>query len=238
MLNARIQHGGDLKTRKPFVRFYDPQFSIVSEFESNAHEGRTFSLRRFLFQYKPDKLKSAVRRRAGSDGIPYGIDNDNLYTPFVRRVRWKTTTTKAPDFYRTLSCVLKLSYCDVIMGAMASQITSLTVVYSMVNSGADQRKHQSSASLAFVRGIHRWPVNSLHKWPVTRKMLPFDDVIMYGVIRGYIWQKVNIHEDTSTALAEKNVVSPWCCLSPISIKRRTESPSSMTYDSVYIVIHL
>ena len=37
---------------------------------------------------------------------------------------------------------------------------------------------ESSASLAFVRGIHRWPVNSPHKWPVTRKMFPFDDVIM------------------------------------------------------------
>ena len=44
--------------------------------------------------------------------------------------------------------------------------------------GADQRKHQSSASLALVRGIHRWPVNSPHKGPVTRKMFPFDDVIM------------------------------------------------------------
>ena len=43
---------------------------------------------------------------------------------------------------------------------------------------ADQRKHQSSASLAFVRGIHQGPVNSPHKWPVTRKMFPFDDVIM------------------------------------------------------------
>ena len=47
-----------------------------------------------------------------------------------------------------------------------------------VYSGADQRKHQSSTSLAFVRGIHRWPVNSPHKWPVARKMFPFDDVIM------------------------------------------------------------
>ena len=45
-------------------------------------------------------------------------------------------------------------------------------------SAADQRKHQSSASLALVRGIHRGPVNSPHKWPVTRKMFPFDDVIM------------------------------------------------------------
>ena len=69
-------------------------------------------------------------------------------------------------------------YSDVIMGTIASQITSLTSVYSIVYSVADQRKHQSSASLAFVRGIHRCPVNSPHKGPVTRKMFPFDDVIM------------------------------------------------------------
>ena len=69
------------------------------------------------------------------------------------------------------------------MGAMASQITSSTIVYSTVYSGADQRKHQSSASLAFVRGMHRWPVNSPHKRPVTRKMFPFDDVLMVGIMQ-------------------------------------------------------
>ena len=58
------------------------------------------------------------------------------------------------------------------------QIPSRTIVYSNVYSGADQRKHQSSASLAFVRGIHWWPVNSPHKWSVMRKMFPFDDVII------------------------------------------------------------
>ena len=51
---------------------------------------------------------------------------------------------------------------DVIMSTMASQITSLTIVYSTVYSGTDQRKHQSSASPAFVRGIQRWPVNFPH----------------------------------------------------------------------------
>ena len=60
-------------------------------------------------------------------------------------------------------------YNEVMMSTMASQITSLTIVYSTVYSSTDQRKHQSSASLAFVWGIHRWPVNSLHKGPVTRK---------------------------------------------------------------------
>ena len=83
----------------------------------------------------------------------------------------------------------------------ASQITSLTIVYSTVYSDADQRKHQSSASLAFVRGIHRGPVNSPHKWPVTRKMFPFDDVIMtYQFLRctrlqvnmNSIWRPKNI----------------------------------------------
>ena len=72
-----------------------------------------------------------------------------------------------------------LHYDDVIMDAIASQITSLTIVYSTVYSDADQRKHQSSASLAFAWGIHRGLVNSPHKWPVTRKMFPFDDVIMF-----------------------------------------------------------
>ena len=70
-------------------------------------------------------------------------------------------------------------YSGVIMGAMASQITSLTIVYSTIYSGVDQRKHQSSASLAFVRAIHRWPMDSPHRGPVTRKRFPFDDVIMY-----------------------------------------------------------
>ena len=64
------------------------------------------------------------------------------------------------------------------MSAIACQITSLTIVYSTVYSDADQRIHQSSASLAFVLGIHRGPVNSPHKWPVTRKMFTFDDVII------------------------------------------------------------
>ena len=69
-------------------------------------------------------------------------------------------------------------YNNVIMSAMASQITDVSIVCSAVGSGTDQRKHQSSASLAFVRGIHRWPGNSPHIRPVTRKMFPFDDVII------------------------------------------------------------
>ena len=79
-------------------------------------------------------------------------------------------------------------YCDVIMGAMASPITSLTIVYSTIYSGADQRKHQSSASLAFVRRIHRSPVNSPHKWPIPRNKFPFKDGIMHFHVSSYILQ--------------------------------------------------
>ena len=69
-------------------------------------------------------------------------------------------------------------YNDVILNAMASQNSGVSIVCSTVGSAGDQRKHQSSASLAFVRGIHRLPVNSPHKRPVMRKISPFDDVIM------------------------------------------------------------
>ena len=78
----------------------------------------------------------------------------------------------------SLRIINVLHYNDRIMTATATQITSVSIVCSTIGSDADQRKRQSSASLAFVRGIHRWPVNSPHKRPVTRKMFPFDDVII------------------------------------------------------------
>ena len=92
-------------------------------------------------------------------------------------------------------CPIWYHYSDVIMGALASQITSLTIVYSIVYSDVDQRKHQSPASLAFVRGIHRGPVNSPHKWSVTRKMFLFDDVIM----QWWIQHGTGIHKTLSVA---------------------------------------
>ena len=81
---------------------------------------------------------------------------------------------------RLMQCVIgvELHYGDVIMGAMATQITSLTIVYFNLLFRHNSCKHQSSASLAFVRGISRWLANSPHKWPVKRKMFPLDDVIM------------------------------------------------------------
>ena len=87
------------------------------------------------------------------------------------------------ELYRTELLSWLKHYNDVIMSAMASQIISLTIAYSTVHSGLDQRKHQSSASLAFVRGIHQWPVNFPHRWPVSRKMFPFDGFII--CLRGH-----------------------------------------------------
>ena len=99
-----------------------------------------------------------------------------IYIYIYILVRELTGVPMQPPWYSASN------YIDVIMTTMVSQITSLTVVYSTVYSDADQRKHQSSASLAFVWGIHRGPVNSSHNGPVTRKMFPFDDVIMGTIL--------------------------------------------------------
>ena len=93
-------------------------------------------------------------------------------------------------------------YCDVITSTMASQITSGTIVYLTVYSGADQRKYQSSVSLAFVRGIHRWPVNSPHKGPVTRKIFLFDDVIMRSGHITMLQRYMRKHEHVETCLIQ------------------------------------
>ena len=76
---------------------------------------------------------------------------------------------------------------DIIMGMVASHITSLTIVYSIVLSGPDQRKHQNS--LDCVREIHRWPVNSPQKGPVTRKTFPFHDIILKHMATWILWNK-------------------------------------------------
>ena len=82
------------------------------------------------------------------------------------------------------------------MSMMASQITNLTIVYSIVYSGTDQRKHQRFASLALVRGIHRWPVNSPHKGPVTPNLFPFDGAIIFVMpshSNVYVWYITVLH---------------------------------------------
>ena len=110
-------------------------------------------------------------------------------------------------------------YGDVIMGMIASQITSLTIIYSTVYSDADQRKHQISASLAFLRGIHQGPVNSPHKWPVTQKMFPFDDVIMVSTVHLFcrwevlrvLWHKQSVGEKLTRMVGESLFGAHTCC---------------------------
>ena len=113
----------------------------------------------------------------------------------------------------------KTDYTDVIMGTMASQITSLTIVSSTVYSGTDQIKYYSSASLAFVREIHRWPVNSPHKGPVTRKMFPFDDVIMK------IRQRTNrVHNSWGILRISTILHNVWATQTPMSeIKQKSNA---------------
>ena len=128
-----------------------------------------FILRRSLWvlNYRENVMLNCVQ----------GNNNFQIWLP----IRWQHSRlpfrSHVRKSYLTIKDINK-HYNDVIMGAMATQITSLPIVYSTVYSRRRSKKHQSSASLAFVRGIHRWPVNSPHKGPVTRKMFPFDDVIM------------------------------------------------------------
>ena len=86
---------------------------------------------------------------------------------------WSFRNARNGGFSSQRDSNMENHYSDIIMSAVVSQITGVSVVYSTVCSGADQRKHQSSSSLAFVRGIHWWPVNSPHKGPATRKNFYF-----------------------------------------------------------------
>ena len=123
----------------------------------------------------------ALRQGLCSRRITKVISVEGIPTNYLFRGRWCGsylicgTTAMMWSHGNTF----RIHYNDVIMGAMASQITSLTIVYTAVYSGVDQRKRQSSASLAFMRWIHWWPVNSPQKWPVKRNLFPFDDVIIF-----------------------------------------------------------
>ena len=112
------------------------------------------------------------------------------------------------------------------MSAMASQNTSVTIVYSTVYSGAHQRKHQSSASLAFVMGIH-WG-------SVTRKMFPFYDVITWMTLAqelkydkpAFVRVKAWYRQATSHYLSEcwPTSMSPSVVTWPQSLTEETKWP--------------
>ena len=146
---------------------------------------------------------------------------DNMFGGHFRRTERSTSSwwlhvlapKKAPGHQQSLTlqwlrdinlpnasyCAIYILHCsqrhynDVIMSATASQITSPTFVYSTVYSGADEMKHQSSASLAFVRGIHRWLVN----FPAQRAS---------NAEKGFIWWRLMI-EQCSRAVVRSQPVA-------------------------------
>ena len=107
------------------------------------------------------------------------------------------------------------------MSAMASQITGVSIVCTTVCSGADQRKHQSSGSLAFVRGIHRRPLNSPHKGPVTRKMFPFNDVIMWSNVADTL-----THFGLSMLVSQESTRTAWVMQSKTNFQQQKSKSSS------------
>ena len=125
---------------------------------------------------------------------------------------------------------ITVHYADVIMIEMASQITSLAIVYSIVYSGADQRKHRSPASLAFVWGIHRGPVNSPHKWPVTRKMFPFEDVIMETKFQWNSNCEKTLMKWLPGQYIEAETKSPIC-------RRHVQIHNSLTHGTRWLIFH-
>ena len=107
---------------------------------------------------------------------PRVLSNINRYNRSSFVYSHSTGHKNGAFWSKTIDCVNPLRWR--LNGRDGVSNHQLMIVYSTVYSGADQSKHQSPASLTFVWGIHRRPVNSPHKWPVTRKMFPLDDVIM------------------------------------------------------------
>ena len=118
-----------------------------------------------------------------------------------------------------IPCCKISHYSDIMMSTMASQITGISIVCSTIHSGADQRKHQSYASLAFVRGIHQWPVNSPHKGPLTSrsgsKVVVHDTHSIDGEYLYQIWQwflqwKENCGTDSISSTDKRiNIQTDW-----------------------------
>ena len=110
-------------------------------------------------------INGSVNNREAGDLRRYRTHCDVtvMYTSEMENFYYHYIVANPGPVFKNIPCVVKASHqSDVIMSAVASQITRVLTDYSTVCSGADQRKHQSSPLLAFLRGIHRWPVNSPH----------------------------------------------------------------------------
>ena len=118
--------------KKKFETLIGQMISYFVDRLTDVHEIRCFGLIYFAhYKFSPD------------------------ITCYIIRQWWRFSVLTLFTIRTECTCLITAHYDDVIMTTLASQITSLTVVYSIVYSGVDQRKHQSSASLAFVRWIHR-----------------------------------------------------------------------------------
>ena len=128
------------------------------------------------------------------------------------------------------------------MSSMASQITCASIVCSNVCSGADQSKHQSSTSLAFVKGIRWWPVDSPHKGPVTRKMFPSDDVIMhdwsaYWPLSMYVFVLAYLFRPCQKVSKYNNLIS-FAKLFEWHLLWWNQTPTLYLYYPLFITIYL
>ena len=130
---------------------------------------------------------TGIEARISWQGMSHYYSRFNISCSADVSCQWRpnSRTWRLAPLVTPTGCAMKML---LMMSEMASQITSVLNVGSSVCSGADQRKHQSSVSLAFVRGIHRWLVASPHKGPATRKTFPFHDVSFLE----------NIHERKAT----------------------------------------
>ena len=113
---------------------------------------------------------TASRRKIGVCGRISDCD-ESVDTYRLKQINW-TKNLWAGNH------ISLFQYSNVMMSTIASQITGVSIVCLTVYSSVDRRKYQSSATLAFLRGIYHWPVEFPHKGSVTPKVFPFDDVIM------------------------------------------------------------
>ena len=133
-----------------------------------------------------------------------------MLKPWPPMIRLMASSSHYQSWYRQAFLCFSLEhYNDVIISAMASQITSLTIVYSTVYSGNDERK----TSKLRVTGpcVGNSPVNSPHKEPITRKMFPFDDVILGGFQLPVLPRFRQIIENENILFYSSNVVSISKC---------------------------
>ena len=119
------------------------------------------------------------------------------------------------------------------MSAIA-KITGFSIFYSAVCSGEDQRKHQSPASVAFVKGIHWSPTDSPHKGPVTREMFPFDDVIIQNSCICYGTYCIPRIKNAHT-LNRTNILKAWTCC--FHDNTRTHTLKSSNHIGVFFPKH-